>query len=268
MLMIQSLSCLPASEDQLRHLKTILTDYATSTDLKINFHKSSLIPINMDQERRKSHCLSLYLWLWCWCYALPLFGSATWNFSTNCHFLPSFLPLVDRIERRMSSTTALLSYGGKLTIVNSVLSSLATYTMCSLQIPVKLIDRIDKIRISCLWSKRTANGESNNALVAWDKVCRPKKPGGLGVLNMRVQNQGLLLKHLDKFFNKCDIPWVNLIWESYYPDGVPHASAPMGSFWWKAILKSIPIFRGITSCQAGMGDTILSWKDSWTADVL
>lgn len=34
----------------------------------------------------------------------------------------------------------------------------------------------------------------------------------------------------------------------------------MGSFWWKAI----PIFRGITSCKPGRGDSILLWKDSWS----
>lgn len=74
----------------------------------------------------------------------------------------------------MSSTTTLLSYGGKLTIINSVLSSMATYTMCSLHLPVKIVDHIDKIRRRCLWSKKSANGESNNALAAWDKVSRHK----------------------------------------------------------------------------------------------
>jgi hypothetical protein len=43
-----------------------------------------------------------------------------------------------------------------------------------------------------------------------------KNKGGLGVLNMKIQNQGLLLKFLDKFYNKKDIPWVKLIWSTYY----------------------------------------------------
>jgi hypothetical protein len=61
--------------------------------------------------------------------------------------------------------------------------------------------------------------------VAWKKCTKPKRKGGLGVINLRSQNKDLLLKHLDKFYNKADIPWVNLIWNTYYFNGkVPHAT--------------------------------------------
>jgi len=60
----------------------------------------------------------------------------------------------------------------------------------------------------------------------------------LGVINLRSQNTTLLLKHLDKFYNKRDIPWVKLIWSTYYADGtIPHAAGEVGSFWWKDLLK-------------------------------
>ena len=48
-------------------------------------------------------------------------------------------------------------------------------------------------------------------MVAWPKVTKPKNKGGLGVIDLRTQNEALLLKHLDKFYNKRDIPWVNMI---------------------------------------------------------
>jgi len=47
-------------------------------------------------------------------------------------------------------------------------------------------------------------------LVAWKKCAKPKRKGGLGIINLRSQNKALLLKHLDKFYNKKEIPWVNL----------------------------------------------------------
>jgi hypothetical protein len=37
--------------------------------------------------------------------------------------------------------------------------------------------------------------------------CRPKQKGGLGILNLKIQNEGLLLKYLHKFYNKVDTPW-------------------------------------------------------------
>jgi hypothetical protein len=50
-------------------------------------------------------------------------------------------------------------------------------------------------------------------------VCKPKKKGVLGVIKLRLQNEALLMKNLDKFFSKADLPWVNLVWSQYYENG-------------------------------------------------
>jgi hypothetical protein len=76
-------------------------------------------------------------------------------------------------------------------------------------------------------------------------VRKPKRKGGLGVINLQVQNDALLLKHLHKFYNKADVPWVNLIWSKYYSDKVPHATMEVGSFWWKDVQRLSTIFRNI-----------------------
>jgi hypothetical protein len=67
-------------------------------------------------------------------------------------------------------------------------------------------------------------------LVAWEIVMKPKEKGRLGVLNLRLQNDALLLKHLHKFYNRVDVPWVHLIWSRYYTSKVPHAAREAGSF--------------------------------------
>ena len=103
------------------------------------------------------------------------------------------MPLVVSMERRLSTTTCLRPYGAKLTLVNSVLASL------------------DKLRRTCLWRKKTEDGIKCNSLAAWDLVCQPEEKGGLGVLNFKIQNQGLLMKFLHKFCNKQDVPWVQLV---------------------------------------------------------
>jgi hypothetical protein len=74
----------------------------------------------------------------------------------------------------------------------------------------------------------------------------------------------LLIKHLHKFYNKEDVPWVQLIWNTHYLDGqIPHASANKGSFWFKDIMKYPDHFRGIASATIGVGDTVLLWGDVW-----
>jgi hypothetical protein len=43
---------------------------------------------------------------------------------------------------------------------------------------------------------------------AWKKVTMTKDKGGLGLKNLKLMNEALLIKHLHKFYNKEDIPWV------------------------------------------------------------
>ena len=79
--------------------------------------------------------------------------------------------------------------------------------MCTLQVPAAVLDYIDRARRHCLWRGSESNAKMK-PLVAWKKCSKPKNKGGLRIINFRTQNKALLLKHLDKFYNKCDIPWV------------------------------------------------------------
>ena len=90
-------------------------------------------------------------------------------------------------------------------------------------------------------------------------VTVPKDNGGLGIKNLYLQNDALLLKHLHKIYNKVDVPWIQLIWNTYYRHKVPHLVSARGSFWWKDILKLTVQFRGIAQCLSG---TVGLWEDN------
>jgi hypothetical protein len=97
----------------------------------------------------------------------------------------------------------------------------------------------------------------------------PKEKGGLGVVNLRIQNQCLLLKHFHKFYNRLDILWVQLIWSKYYGSRqVPHMTSMRGSFWWKDVNKLMDWYRGLAMPVAGDGNTFLMWKDVWNNSLL
>ena len=115
-------------------------------------------------------------------------------------------------------------------MVNSVLSSLPTFYMCTLKIYKGIIDQLDMYRRHCLWRESDLT-KRNTPLAAWPLVCKPKDMGGLGVIDLQNQNDCLLRKHLDKVFNKADLPWVKLIWEKYYGSLLPpqkSQTAPFG----------------------------------------
>jgi hypothetical protein len=54
----------------------------------------------------------------------------------------------------------------------------------------------------------------------WHLVCTPKHKGGLGILDLKKHNEALLMKMLYKFFNKQDLPLVQLIWDNRYKNGM------------------------------------------------
>lgn len=93
--------------------------------------------------------------------------------------------------------------------------------MCALQLPVTVIKAIDTARKNCLWRGNNP-GSTRKSLASWEKVCTPKEKGELGVVNLRVQNAALLMKHLVNVYSGADIPWVNLVGNSYLTSTVPH----------------------------------------------
>jgi hypothetical protein len=176
--------------------------------------------------------------------------------------MQDLLPMVDRMERRLSASSSLLAYGGRLQLIQSCLSSMPIFFLCTLNIPVGIIKQLNRIIRQCLWRKKKGECTTSQSLASWDMICKPKANGGLGVLDFKLQNEALLLKHLHKFFNREDLPWVNLVW-NYYPEGVPHASKLCGSFWWRDVMKLSELYRSVTSVNIKDGITTLFWADKW-----
>ena len=175
--------------------------YAAFTGLKINFHKSSMMPINVSQ----AELADLAAFFECNPGTMP-FTYLGLPMGTTRPTIKDMEPLTDRVERRMNATTYFLSYGDRLVLVNVVLSSLPTYYMLSSQLPVGVIEVIDRSRRHCLWRKK--DKDKVNSLAAWGMVCLPKNKGGLGIRNLKLQNAAILLKHLHKFYNDDNTPWV------------------------------------------------------------
>jgi hypothetical protein len=129
-----------------------------------------------------------------------------------------FSPLVNRCERRLAATSTFLNQAGRLEVTNSIFSALPTYCMSTFLLQQTVIERTDKFRKICLWRGADVNAKQRPK-AAWKMVCREKREGGLGVIDLKTQNEALLIKNLHKFFNREDIPWVSLVWEKYYDNG-------------------------------------------------
>jgi ubiquinone/menaquinone biosynthesis C-methylase UbiE len=118
--------------------------------------------------------------------------------------------------------------------------------LCTIHLPPGITKQFDRIIRQCLW-RDNVDDTPKQSLASWKMICKPKTKGGLGIIDFQKKNAALLMKFLHKFYNKnLDIPWVKLIWESYYEDEVPHAAKACGSYWWKDLIKLMDQYRGFT----------------------
>ena len=62
-----------------------------------------------------------------------------------------------------------------------------------MKLPAGVVENIDRIRKQYIWRGNDRSKRGGN-LAAWPMVNRPKSKGGLGVLNIRIHNDALLLK--------------------------------------------------------------------------
>jgi hypothetical protein len=94
------------------------------------------------------------------------------------------LPLVQRIERRLVSTSNVLNQAGRLEMVNSILSVVPTFFMSIIKLQPTITNMIDKYKKQCFWRGSDLN-DKKPPLTAWNLATRPKKDGGLGIINLQ-----------------------------------------------------------------------------------
>jgi len=97
-------------------------------------------------------------------------------------------------------------------------------------------------------------------------VARPKLDGGLGVLDLQTHNEAQLSKNFNKFFNKANIPCVQLVWEKNYSNsrlpnytrqvsfggGICSRFYTSSKVWLLSLLRMVPLVP--FGKMAGMGN--------------
>jgi hypothetical protein len=151
-----TLLIMEACPQQLFVLKAILNTFADSIGLKVNYSKSNMIPINLNSDML-NHLVATSNYQ---AGSLP-FTYLGLPLSSSKPTIQELLPLVHRVERRLISTAMFLTQGGgKLLMVNSVLSCLPTFFMSTLKVPIETINQIDHYRGHCLWRGEDLNAKN------------------------------------------------------------------------------------------------------------
>lgn len=195
------------SDDCIVNLKSILCYFQACSGLKINFHKYSIIGIgtnedNLNRWRAILDCdiaqlLLSYL-------GFPLHFKRTLKKDWN--------PIVDKLQYCLENWKGkYLSLGGRVTLLNAVLSAIPTYYLSTLHLPAKVVQKIDGIKWRFLWS----NGQQNHHgyhLCNWFRICRSRTQDGLGIINLKTSSITLKSKLVWKFLsNTPNYKWIQLL---------------------------------------------------------
>ena len=85
-----------------------------------------------------------------------------------------------------------MSYGGRLVLINSVLTSMPMFLLSFFEIPKGVRKRLDFFRSRFFWQSDEA--KRKYCLARWDILCRPKDQGSLGIENLEIMNKCLMSK--------------------------------------------------------------------------
>ena len=176
------------SKENIRNLARILRCFHLASGLKVNFTKSKVFGIGVNLEETMD-------WagiLGCVSGSLP-FHYLGVLVGANMNRTKNWQPIIDRFQSKLSSwKSKTLSFGGRLTLIKSVMGNLPNYFFSLFKAPQGVIDKLESIRRRFLWG-----GDDNTRKihwVAWEKVVAPKNKGGLGVGSIKTLNIGLLVK--------------------------------------------------------------------------
>ncbi|WJX73641.1 hypothetical protein P8452_57400 [Trifolium repens] len=224
-----------ACVEKLWCVKAILRWFELMSGLKVNFAKSRLLGVKMDDPFMcvASKFLNCKLGKIPFIYlGLPVGASprkeATWK------------PVIELLQKRLHAwQNRFVSLGGRVVLINLVLAAIHLFYLSLFKMPMKTWKKIVSIQRNFLWGG--ANNKSKIAWVKWVDVCRSKEDGGLGVKNLRLMNIALLTKWRWRLLTSQDSLF-SLVLKAKYGENIgfsPNLSQErnksIASLWWKDV---------------------------------
>jgi len=163
----------------------ILKEISLATGMEVNLSKSKIffLNINIAIQRKISRILGFqrdslptkYL-------GIPLIArpmhKSIWE------------PVLNKLQDKVKNWTfRVLNVARRLVMIKAVLQSIPFFMLSTLLAPKGVLEQFRSIQTYFLWSKQET--KKKWALVSWDKICKPKRQGGLGLDGQEILNKVL-----------------------------------------------------------------------------
>jgi hypothetical protein len=152
-------------------------------------------------------------------------------------------PLFDSAVSRLKGWKGkLMSKKGRLMLINSVITSIATYFLMIFPAKKWMIKSFNKLRRNFLWTP-DEQASRGKCLVSWQRICAPTMYGGLGVKDIQAFSRALRLRWEWFRWTEHDRPWVG-------------SETPCDQ-------SDKDLFASCTSISISNGEIARFWSDRW-----
>ncbi|GJY79976.1 RNA-directed DNA polymerase, eukaryota, reverse transcriptase zinc-binding domain protein [Tanacetum coccineum] len=189
----------------LENIIRVLHVFYLASGLKINIHKSNIYGIGVNEDEVYNMASN----------AGCIAGNIPFNYlglpiGSNMKSISSWKILIDRFRSRLSTWKAsLLSIGGRLTLIKSVLGSLGIYYLSIFRAPESVLNDLERIRSNFFWG-----GNQDGKKMAWVKwpiILNSYDNGGLNIGSLKAFNLALLQKWRWRLFTSPNDLWVKVV---------------------------------------------------------
>jgi hypothetical protein len=182
--------------------------------------------------------------------------------------------MVDTLKKRLGSWgNKYVSFGGRIVLINAVLSSIPIFFLSYMKMPSKVWKEVVTIQRNFLWGG--VSKKRSICWVKWEDVCKPKKDGGLGIKDLRLVNMSLLAKWRWRLLLGEEEVWKSVVKAKYGNRAIGKAELDVNTFgngcshWWRDLCnldKGVNWFTQVVKKKVGRGNSTLFWKDTWVGN--
>jgi hypothetical protein len=242
-----------------KNLKCSLIWFEKLSGMRINFHKSEIIPCNLTEDliHEAGHILGC-----------PVGEFPIKYLGVPLHYdklrREDIQPLVDKVLKRIASWRGkLLSHAARITLIQTCLASIPVYLLSFIKFPKWAIKTLNTHLANCLWSD--TDGGDKYHLANWESICMAKDFGGLGVPNLRDLNICLMASWIKRYQEGGGKLWRELI-DNKYPTSNPNifcSSHNRSSQFFKGLMWAAKAAEMGYRWKVGNGKKIKFWEDNW-----
>ncbi|KAL6565084.1 hypothetical protein OROMI_016534 [Orobanche minor] len=248
---------LNATKKNLHLLNNCLTHYENISGQKVNNFKSNFImykptPQVANWVQRISGFKNATL-------PVMYLGVPLWK---GFQSFEMYSPLISKIKTKILNWNHhLLSTGGRLELIKSVLNSVAFFSLQVLKPPENVIIALERIFNKCLWG--TSDNRRRLHWAAWSRLCYPTDEGGLGCRDLHDIIRAGIFKMWWRFRTSNNI-WTNFLMNKYCPRLHPMTIklSLKSSHVWKNLCDVRYIANTKIFWHSGNGN-VSFWHDSW-----